>query len=330
VLPESSGRPNAGKESVMTTTGGPTSPVARDLTAIDPLTTFPGRFAGRSLIITGGARGIGRAVALRAAREGARVVIADILEEQGRLTEEMITEAGGQAAFVATDVRSDADCQRMVETAVARFGSVDLALNAAGVMDGLPPDAGIDVASQRDLIFAPIHAASNAYWDQCFAVNVTGMFQSLRHELRQMLAQGNGGSVVNIGSIAALTGLGGNPAYTASKHAVTGLTRNAAIDYAPYGIRVNSVNMAATATPMTDSAFLKVKAIQTERALDPDAPQVPNASMIKTLSLLAFCDSHHRMSTPDEQAAVILFLLSADASNITGAAWATDGGWTTY
>ena len=218
----------------------------------------------------------------------------------------------------------------MVEAAVASYGTVDLALNAAGVMDGVPPDAEIDVASQRDLIFAPIHAATNAYWDQCFAVNVTGMFQSLRHELRQMLAQGNGGSVVNIGSIAALTGLGGNPAYTASKHAVTGLTRNAAIDYAPYGIRINSVNMAATATPMTDAAFTKVKAIQTERAHDTEAPQVPNASMIKTLSLLAFCDSQHRMATPDEQAAVILFLLSADASNITGATWATDGGWTTY
>ena len=314
----------------MTTTHNPVTPAGRDIPATDPLTTFPGRFAGRSLIITGGARGIGRAVALRAAREGARVVVADILVEEGQATTALITEAGGQAVFVHTDVRSDSDCQRMVEAAVASYGSVDLALNAAGVMDGVAPDAEIDVASQRDLIFAPIHAATNAYWDQCFAVNVTGMFQSLRHELRQMLAQGNGGAVVNIGSIAALTGLGGNPAYTASKHAVTGLTRNAAIDYAPYGIRINSVNMAATATPMTESAFTKVKAIQTERALDTEAPQVPNASMVKTLSLLAFCDSQHRMSTPEEQAAVILFLLSADASNITGAVWATDGGWTTY
>lgn len=96
----------------------------------------------------------------------------------------------------------------MVATAVERFGSVDLALNAAGVMDGVPPGAEIDVVGHRDLIVAPIHAATNGYWDQCFALNVTGMFQSLRHELRQMLAQGNGGSVVNIGSIAALTGLG--------------------------------------------------------------------------------------------------------------------------
>ena len=217
----------------MTTTHNPVTPAGRDIPATDPLTTFPGRFAGRSLIITGGARGIGRAVALRAAREGARVVVADILVEEGQATTALITEAGGQAVFVHTDVRSDSDCQRMVEAAVASYGSVDLALNAAGVMDGVAPDAEIDVASQRDLIFAPIHAATNAYWDQCFAVNVTGMFQSLRHELRQMLAQGNGGAVVNIGSIAALTGLGGNPAYTASKHAVTGLTRNAAIDYAP-------------------------------------------------------------------------------------------------
>lgn len=314
----------------MTPANSPTSPAGHDIPATDPLTSVPGRFTDRTLVITGGARGIGRAVALRAAREGARVMVADILEQEGKATAAMIAEAGNEAVFVHTDVRSDADCQRMVATAVQRFGSVDLALNAAGVMDGLPPDAEIDVASQRDLIFAPIHAATNVYWDQCFAVNVTGMFQSLRHELRQMLAQGNGGSVVNIGSIAALTGLGGNPAYTASKHAVTGLTRNAAIDYAPYGIRINSVNMAATATPMTDAAFAKVKAIQTERAQDTETPHVPNASMIKTLSLLAFCDSQHRMSTPEEQAAVILFLLSRDASNITGATWATDGGWTTY
>ncbi|MFV5383681.1 SDR family NAD(P)-dependent oxidoreductase [Acinetobacter junii] len=122
----------------------------------------------------------------------------------------------------------------------------------------------------------------------------------------------------------------GNPAYVASKHAVTGLTKNAAIDYAPYGIRVNSVNMAATETAMTDAAFKKVATLQKERAKNPVLAKMPNTAMLKTQSLLMFADSKHRMSTTAEQASVILFLLSDEASNITGATWATDGGWTTF
>jgi NAD(P)-dependent dehydrogenase (short-subunit alcohol dehydrogenase family) len=162
-------------------------------------------------------------------------------------------------------------------------------------------------------------------------INITGMFKAMRSELRQMLAQGRGGAIVNIGSIAGLIGLAGNPAYVASKHAVTGLTRNAAIDYAPYGIRVNSVNMAGTETPMTDAAYKKVMQLETERAqAAASGPKVTNVSFAKSLSLLAMCDSKNRMATPWEQASVILFLLSDDASNMTGACWATDGGWTTY
>lgn len=304
-------------------------PVGCDIQPTDPQATFPGRFAGKTLLVTGGARGIGRAVCLRAAREGAQVVVADIVHELGEQTATLIGEGGGSAVFVPTDVRSDADCAHMVRVAVDRFGGIDLVCNSAGVMDGLAPDTPVDVASQGDLLFAPIHEATDDYWQACFAVNVTGMFQSMRYELRQLLAQGRGGALVNIGSIAGLIGLGGNPAYTASKHAVTGLTRNAAIDYAPFGIRVNSVNMAATATPMTDAAYAKVSAMQAMDAAAP-GPMVPSAAMIKTMSLLGFCDSRHRMSTPEEQAAVILFLLSDDAANITGATWATDGGWTTY
>jgi NAD(P)-dependent dehydrogenase (short-subunit alcohol dehydrogenase family) len=164
-------------------------------------------------------------------------------------------------------------------------------------------------------------------------INIGGMFKSLRCELRQMLAQGAGGAIVNIGSIAGMTGLAGNPAYVASKHAVTGLTRNAAIDYAPYGIRVNSVNMAGTETPMTDAAYKKVMQLEAENAqaaATATGPKLPNVAFAKPLSLLGICDSKNRMSTPWEQAAVILFLLSDDASNITGACWATDGGWTTF
>ena len=190
--------------------------------------------------MTGSARGIGRATAIRAAREGApwwwRIFCPGRAGDRGRHHQ-----PGQQAIFVLTDVRRTEDCDRMVIEAVKTFGRVDLVVNAAGVMDGYPPDNQFDLKQPRNLLFAPIHEATDEYWDQVLAVNTTGIFKSMRAELRQMLKQGQGGAIVNVGSIAGLTGLAGNPAYVASKHGVTGLTRNAAIDYAPYGIRVNSV-----------------------------------------------------------------------------------------
>lgn len=307
------------------------NPAPRDIRPVDPDQTFAGRFAGRTLLITGGARGIGRATAVRAAREGANVVVADYLEAEGRQTLADIEAGEGRAIFVPVDVRRNDDCQRMVEEAVAAFGGLDGVVNGAGVMDGVPPADAVDLQRQRGLVFAPIHEAGDEYWERVMDINIGGLFKAMRSELRQMLAQGRGGAIVNIGSIAGLIGLAGNPAYVASKHAVTGLTRNAAIDYAPYGIRVNSVNMAGTETPMTDAAYKKVMQIEAEKAQSAaEGPKLPNVAFAKPLSLLAICDSKNRMSTPWEQAAVILFLLSDDASNITGACWATDGGWTTF
>ena len=306
------------------------APARRDITPLADDYFVPDRFKGKTVLITGGARGIGRMSALRAAREGANVVIADVLEKEGNAVVAEIRALGGKAIFVRTDVRSTADCDRMVAETVKAFGSLDVALNAAGVMDAVPPADAVDVERQRSLIFAPIHEATDEYWQTTLDVNATGIFKSMRAELRQMLKQGRGGAIVNIGSIAGLTGLSGNPAYVASKHAVTGITRNAAIDYAPYGIRVNSVNMAATDTAMTDAAFKKVRAVQVERAANPALSGMPNMGMLKTQSLLHFADSNNRMSTTAEQAAVILFLLSPEGSNITGAVWATDGGWTAF
>lgn len=303
---------------------------ARDIVPTSDSSFTPTRFEGRTILITGAARGIGRATALRAAREGARVVVADILPKEGRECADLIESASGRALFVHTDVRRSDACDRMVSEAVKAFGGLDLAVNAAGVMDGYAPDESFDLATSRGKLFAPIHEAADAYWDEVLAVNVTGLFRSLRAELVQLLGQGRGGAIVNVGSIAGLTGLAGNPAYVASKHGVTGLTRNAAIDYAPYGIRVNSVNMAATATPMTQAAFAKVSEVMKAMEGDPAQAGLANMGMLKTQSLLMYADSGHRMATPAEQAATILFLLSDDASNITGATYATDGGWTAY
>jgi NAD(P)-dependent dehydrogenase (short-subunit alcohol dehydrogenase family) len=216
------------------------------------------RFKGKTLIITGCARGMGAAAAIRAAREGANIVGVDWIKDLGTATIQGIKNSGGKAVFVHGDITETAVCERMVKTAVDTFGRLDLALNNAGVMDGVFSGEAPDYAKQRELIFAPIHEASDAYWDNVLRVNATGVFRSMRAELQQLLQQGSGGAIVNVGSIAGMTGLAGNPAYVASKHAVNGLTKNAAVDYAPYGIRVNSVNMAATDTPMVERAGILV------------------------------------------------------------------------
>ena len=294
----------------------------RPVASVDPDLTYPNRFKGKTLIVTGCARGMGAAAATRAAREGANVVGVDWIEGLGRETIEQIASAGGRAVFVPGDVGDPAVCDRMVKAAVDNFGGLDLALNNAGVMDGVHSGDPIDYERQKSLIFAPIHQASDEYWDNVFRTNAAGVFRSLRAELRQMVSQNRGGAIVNVGSIAGMTGLAGNPAYVASKHAVNGLTRNAAIDYAPYGIRVNSVNMAATDTPMIARAGKLVAEAAKETKM--------GMGRIKTQSVMAYADPNHRPATVWEQASVMLFLLSDEASNLTGGVFPTDGGWTGY
>lgn len=294
----------------------------RPVAPVDPDLTYPNRFKGKTLIVTGCARGMGAAAATRAAREGANVVGVDWIEGLGRETIERIASAGGRAVFVPGDVGDPAVCDRMVKAAVDNFGGLDLALNNAGVMDGVHSGDPIDYERQKSLIFAPIHQASDEYWDNVFRTNAAGVFRSLRAELRQMVSQNRGGAIVNVGSIAGMTGLAGNPAYVASKHAVNGLTRNAAIDYAPYGIRVNSVNMAATDTPMIARAGKLVAEAAKETKM--------GMGRIKTQSVMAYADPNHRPATVWEQASVMLFLLSDEASNLTGGVFPTDGGWTGY
>lgn len=303
----------------------PNIPERRDVAPMPDDYYTPGRFAGKTVIVTGSARGMGIGAVWRLAREGANVVGVDWLEEQGKAAMDEVAAAGFNVRFVPGDVSDDAVCARMVEVAVQEFGGVDAALNNAGVMDGVYSGAPIDYESQKDLVFAPIHEATEEYWDNVFRSNVKGVFLSMRHELRQMIAQGRGGSIVNVGSIAGLTGLAGNPAYVSSKHAVNGLTRNAAIDYAPYGIRVNSVNMAATDTPMVARAGALVAA--QNQAIGTNNPAM---GRIKINSIQAFANQTKRPATVAEQVSMMCYLLSPEAGNMTGATYATDGGWTAY
>lgn len=301
-----------------------TQPQKRDVTRLDKDYYIPGRFTGKTIFITGGARGIGKWTAIRAAKEGANVVIMDWLPDVGQHVADSLNKLGYKVLFVKGNIAKTADCQNAVEKGVQKYGKIDYACLNAGVMDGTYSGTPFEWnPQQRELMPNVITGATDEYWDNVMAVNATGTFRSLRAVLNQLLKQNNGGSIVMVGSIAGMTGLSGNPAYVASKYALNGLMRNAAIDYAPYGIRINSVNMAETQTPMVERAQDFVKASIA-------AGEGFGMGALKTMSLLKYCDSQHRGAFAWEQASNILYLLSDEASAMTGAVVATDGGWTDF
>lgn len=272
-------------------------------------TYYSGRFENKVMIITGAATGIGRATAIRAAKEQATLVLVDLKKQEGEELLKEVLKIGAKAIFLTLDLSKEEDAQKMVEETVKHFGKLDIALNNAGVM-GEP---------------APIHELTKEKMDFTMQNNLYSVFYSSKAEIQQFLKQANGGVIVNNASIAGLTGLPGNPAYVASKHAVNGLTRNMALDYAKYGIRVNSVNPAGTDTPMVEQAmqFVKNKMAQ---ALANDIPKEKAMSMAGD----KMQNIQHRNASPEEQAASMLFLASDDATHLTGTLFATDGGWTAF
>jgi NAD(P)-dependent dehydrogenase (short-subunit alcohol dehydrogenase family) len=285
---------------------------------------IPGRFEGKTVIVTGSARGMGEVAARRLAREGANVVALDILADLGASVVEEIKAAGGKAVFLPGDIADNAVCANLVKLAVDTYGGLDGAINNAGVMDALFPDEPIDYVNQKDRVMARIDEAGDEYWDRVIKVNVYGTFYSMRHQIRQMIAQNKGGAIVNVASVAGIRGFGGTVPYVSSKHAVQGITKCAAIDCAPYGIRVNSVGMGTTLTPMFERAF---EIIDQRRATDFKDTGI---GLYKSMSLLQYSDQSKRGSTSAEQVAIMLFLLSQEASNITGSTYNTDGGFTIF
>ena len=192
-----------------------------------------GRLAGKVALISGAARGMGESEARLFAREGAQVVLGDVLEDQGRAAVENIAQQGGSATFVPLDVTHEQDWQRAVETAEQTYARLDILVNNAGIVR-----------------MAPLDETSLEAWNEVIGVNQTGVFLGMKHAV-PALRRAGGGSIVNISSIAGLIGLPNIPAYQASKGAVRLLTKNAAVQYATDKIRVNSVHPGRIETPMT-------------------------------------------------------------------------------
>lgn len=195
---------------------------------------------GKVALITGAATGIGRAAAELFAREGARLILADLNEEQGEGLAEQLRAGGSEAVFVKTDVAKAVDCERMVNAALERFGRLDAAFNNAGISDGPVPPGTVDYPLEL--------------WDRIIAVNLSGVFYCMRYEIRAMLASG-GGSIVNTSSLAGQIAFPGIPGYVAAKHGVVGLTKTVAVEYGSKGIRCNAVGPGFVKTPMTQAVL---------------------------------------------------------------------------
>lgn len=252
---------------------------------------MPGTLHEKVALVTGGGSGIGRASALAFAREGAQVVVADVQREGGEATVDLIKKADGTATFVRADVSKAPEVAALIAQTVRIYGQLDCAHNNAGVEGGI----------------VPLHEYAEDVWDQVLNVNLKGVWLSMKYEIPQMLAQG-GGAIVNTASTNGLIGSGnGMVAYTASKHGVVGLTKEAALEYAQRGIRVNAVCPAATRTPMFQRAF----GIGSDADLDERRrARFPMG----------------RLGTPEEMAQTVVWLCSDAASFVTGHAMLVDGG----
>jgi NAD(P)-dependent dehydrogenase (short-subunit alcohol dehydrogenase family) len=239
------------------------------------------------VLITGALTGIGRATAFVFASEGARLVVSGRHEQEGKKLEKELRQLGAEAEFVKTDVRHDDDIRALIDKTVARFGRLDIAVNNAGT-EGLR---------------GPVTEQTAESYAATFDTNVLGVLLSMKHELRVMLPQGSG-SIVNISSTYGSVGAAGASVYVASKHAVEGLTKSAALEVAGTGVRVNVIAVGATDTGMLT------------RFTSTDENK---AALVSTVPL-------KRLATPEEIAQVIAFVGSASASYMTGSSIPVDGG----
>lgn len=245
-------------------------------------------FEGKVALITGGGSGIGRATALAFAREGARIAIGDRNVQRGEEAVQIIRDAGGAASFRQTDVSVAPDVEALVDHAVTTFGRLDLAFNNAGIEGDVRP-----VAEQTE-----------ANYDAVMDINVKGVWLSMKYEIPRMLAHG-GGAIVNASSVAGLIGFPGIGVYAASKHAVIGLTKTAALEYSAQGIRINAINPGLIDTEMADRLA---------------------AGAVTAKDDLAALHPIGRIGRVEEVAEAVLWLCSSRASFVTGHSLIVDGG----
>jgi NAD(P)-dependent dehydrogenase (short-subunit alcohol dehydrogenase family) len=248
------------------------------------------RLQDKVFLVTGGASGIGKATGLMFAREGAKVVIADISQEGGRQTVQEINQMGGKAMFVPTDVSKAHEVETLMKRVIEVYGRLDFALN----------NAGIGHTSSLT------HEIPEEMWDHVISVNLKGIWLCMKYELPQMMKQGSG-VIVNMSSIGGLIGGPGLAAYGASKGGINQLTKVTALEYAKFGIRVNAVCPSITMTPLTEGS---VK----------ESPETFKA-MIDNQPL-------RRPAQPEEMASVVFWLCSDESSYVNGVCLPVDGGYT--
>jgi NAD(P)-dependent dehydrogenase (short-subunit alcohol dehydrogenase family) len=248
--------------------------------------TRTNRFNNKIVFITGAASGIGRAAAIAFANEGARVAIADCSADELKSAEDLVRGTGGEVLALLCDVSLPDQVEAAVKQTIQRFGRLDIAFNNAGVENKA----------------APVHEIDLAEWDHILNINLRGTFTCMKHELAQMVKQGSG-VVVNTSSGAGIRGVEGGSAYAASKHAIIGLTRSAALDYAKQNIRVNAVLPGNIETPMMD--------------------RFTGGDIQKAINL----EPVGRLGKPEEIAEAVLWMASDLGGFVTGAATVIDGGW---
>ena len=245
------------------------------------------RFANRGVLVTGGGSGIGQAVCLAFAREGADVAVVDVSLEAAETTAQETREIGGKVVALQVDVGNPAAVQEMVNQAAAALGEIDILVNSAGV---------------REII--PFLQLPFAEWQRVISINLTGTFLCSQAMAQYLVAQGRGGKIVNLASVAGLMAVPNRAAYVSSKHAVVGLTKEMALELADKNIQVNAVAPGVVRTSMTESYFDKPDLLASLRKAHPAG----------------------RWAQPEEIAGLILFLASSEANFITGATFPIDGG----
>jgi NAD(P)-dependent dehydrogenase (short-subunit alcohol dehydrogenase family) len=249
-----------------------------------------GLLEGRVALVTGGSSGIGLAAAQAFAREGAKVIIGSRDPGRGEAAVTQLRALGSEAVFVATDIGNPADIDALVAASVERFGRLDCAFNNAAF--GGSGELCADITEDE--------------FEQTMAVNLRGVWLCMKHEIRQMIAQGDGGAIVNMSSVDGLTGSPNGSVYSASKHGVDGLTKSAAIEYGPAGIRINAVCGGGFATEMLARGYgHDLEWVERYRR-----PAIPIG----------------RLGRPEECAEAVVWLCSDAASYVTGVCLPVDGG----